>query len=81
MSFAQKIKSSSGNLVYLVRGQDKGRDAWHYVQVKDKITLAIFLKEINGGGGDISLYGDILYSGWGKNPPDDIIKKVQENYS
>lgn len=81
MSFVDKFKSSSGNLVYLVRGKDKGRPAWHYVRVRDKAILPIFLKKADGGPIDVSQYGTILYSGWGENPPDDIVKKIEEEYN
>ena len=80
MSFAKRINSSLGNLVYIVRGKDKEMEAWHYVLVKDKALLPIFLKKAAGGPIDVSQYGKILYSGWGENPPDDIVNKVQEQY-
>jgi hypothetical protein len=80
MSFVEKVKSSSGDLVYIVRGQDQGMDAWHYVRVKDKAVLPIFLRKADGGPIDVSQYGEILYSGWGKNPPEDIVNQVQKQY-
>ena len=78
-SFADKFSKSKGEFVYLVRGKDKGRPAWHYVLV-EKLKLPIFLKKTNGGTVDVSEYGKILYSGWGENPPEDIVKKIEEEY-
>lgn len=78
-SFVEQNKNKSGELVYLVRGKDKGMAAWHYVLV-DKNKLPLFLKKIESGNIDVSLYGDILYSGWGEDPSDDIVKKIEEQY-
>ncbi|XP_013402487.1 ankyrin-1 [Lingula anatina] len=68
-----------GSLVYLVRGKDRGRPAWHYVLVKRKL-LADFLIKTKGGSIDVADYGEVLYSGWGKDPPDDIVKKITDKY-
>ena len=73
-------KLSSADLIYIVRGKDKEMEAWHYVLVRDKATLPIFLKKADGGPIDVSQYGEVLYSGWGKSPPEDVVNKVQEQY-
>ncbi len=36
---------------------------------------------IKSGVADVSAFGEIIFSGWGKNPPDEIRKKVDELYS
>ena len=79
-SNVDKLKSSSSNLIYLVRGKDQGKAAWHYVKVRDKAILPIFLKKADGGPIDVSEYGEILHSGWGENPPEDVVKDIEENY-
>ena len=63
------------SLVYLVRGKDKGREAWHYVLVKRNL-LPIFLKHTQGGTVDVAKFGTILFSGWGKDPPPEIVAKI-----
>ena len=68
-------KEMSTGRLYLVRGKDKGRAAWHYVLVK-KHLLAIFLKRTNGGRLDVADFGDVLGSGWGKNPPKGTRDKI-----
>ena len=68
-------KEKSTGRLYLVRGKDKGRAAWHYVLVK-KHLLAIFLKRTNGGRLDVADFGDVLGSGWGKNPPKGTRDKI-----
>ena len=68
-------KEKSTGRLYLVRGKDKGRAAWHYVLVK-KHLLAIFLKRMNGGRLDVADFGDVLGSGWGKKPPKGTRDKI-----
>ena len=74
------IYRSSHKLVYLVRGKDRDRDSWHYVLV-DKIKLTAFLAAVQSGTIDVAKFGKVLYSGWGKNPPEDIVRKVEEEFS
>ena len=61
----------------LVRGKDKGRAAWHYVLVKRHL-LGLFLKRVKGGRVNVADFGDILRSGWGKDPPEGIIDQILE---
>ena len=63
----------------LVRGKDKGRAAWHYVLVK-KHLLGLFLKRVKGGRVNVAEFGDILQSGWGKDPPKGTTNKILKKY-
>ena len=64
----------------LVRGEDRGRTAWHYVlvdedkvqQFKDKIAARDTI--------NVTAYGTILHSGWGKDPPKNIKDKVDHRF-
>lgn len=65
------------NYIYLVRGEDRGRKAWHYIVV-DRLKLPIFLNKMkNESSFDIADYGKVIFSGWGNDPPEDIVKKVK----
>lgn len=77
--FKDQVKRGQKDLVYLVRGKDSGKPAWHYVLV-EKSKLQIFLRKTQGGSLDVADYGRVLYSGWGENPPDDIIAKINEEF-
>lgn len=77
--FKTLVERSSSELVYLVRGKDNGIDAWHYVFVA-KNKLPLFLKKVDSGSIDVAEYGNVLYSGWGQDPSQDIIDKVKEQY-
>lgn len=61
--------------LYLVRGKDRGKPAWHYVMV-EKCLLGLFLKRTNGGQLDVADFGIVLESGWGENPPENKAAEV-----
>ena len=70
-------KENSTDRIYLVRGKDRGRSAWHYVLVK-KHLLGLFPKLTNGGSLDVADFGAVLRSGWGEDPPEGTIDKILE---
>ena len=78
-NFAESTKKSRLDCLFLVRGKDNGRSAWHYVLV-DKNKREMFLAKSRSGSIDVALYGQILYSGWGENPPKDIVKKIEDEF-
>ena len=73
--------------VFLVRGKDGGQPAWHYVLlVDDEATIDKFKRETQGEqAGKLSVnvadYGQILKSGWGRDPPNDVKEWVEKHYS
>jgi len=81
MSFAEKLKNSQGELLYIVRGKDKGRAAWYYVLI-DKMKLPLFKAKMKTKPDIIHLddYGTILECGWGENPPDAVTDRVKGQY-
>ncbi|GHM57960.1 MAG: hypothetical protein sL5_01260 [Candidatus Mesenet longicola] len=78
-SFADATKRSRADCVFLVRGKDRGKPAWHYVLV-DKDKKEMFLAKSRTGSIDVALYGQILHSGWGEDPPQDIVDKVNKEF-
>jgi hypothetical protein len=68
-----------GSLIYLVRGKDEGRAAWHFVKV-DRAKLASFKQALSTGSLDASEYGEILHSGWGEDPPEEARRELAEKY-
>ncbi len=70
-----RYKQDPNDRLYLVRGKDRGKPAWHYVMV-EKPLLGLFLKRSNGGSLDVADFGTILNSGWGVNPPKSIVKEM-----
>ena len=66
------------NRLFLARGTDRGRPAWHYILLDDDVEkIRDFKHKIqreNAGKYTINLeeYGVILKSGVGKDPPQDV---------
>ena len=65
--------------VYLVRGKDRGREAWHYVLV-DKDKFDDFKTQVASGNIDVAKYGKVLHSGWGKDPPKNLVRRLDLKY-
>ena len=61
--------------IFLVRGKDKGKRAWHYVEVK-KATSGLFHKKTKDGSIDVANFGTVLASGWGEDPPANKQKEI-----
>jgi hypothetical protein len=68
---AKVSKDQAGEFLYLVRGKDGGRPAWHYVEIAPR-QLTRFKRLIRTGSLDVSEHGSILHSGWGGDPPDEL---------
>ena len=74
-------KRNEGNRVYLVRGKDRSRPAWHYVLlVDDEDTVKAFHEKVKEGTVDVANYGEVLKSGWGENPPNEIKDWIDKNF-
>ena len=63
--------------LYLVRGKDRDKLAWHYVMV-EKSLWGLFLKQVKMGKINVAKFGTILASGWGQNPPENTKKEMLE---
>lgn len=81
MSFTKKlvkqIESSKRQNVYLVHGEDKDLECWHYVLVEN-IKLPILQAQIKALPCDIDVasYGRVIKSGWGEKPSAEIKSKI-----
>jgi type IV secretory pathway TraG/TraD family ATPase VirD4 len=72
-------KRIEGQKVYLVRGKDRGREAWYYVLVNKKPQV-VFEKDLKRGSVVLTDYGDVLMSGWGKDPPPEASRRAREEW-
>ena len=68
-----------GFRVHIVRVEDRGRPAWHYVLV-DEDKKQAFIDKAKSGTVNVADYGKKLYSGWGKDPPQHIKKEINDRY-
>jgi len=71
-------KYVGAELCFLVQGKDRGRAAWHYVEVNRRL-LSIFQKKTGEHMKvDVARYGTILNSGWGIYPDESDSLKNDE---
>jgi hypothetical protein len=63
--------------IYLTKGRYNGVHTWHYVKV-DALKQPLFQKAIQSGNIDVTEYGEILFSGWGKEPPESISDQIKD---
>lgn len=74
-------KKSETERVYLVRGKDQGRPAWHYIMVvDDDEALDLFHKTVKSGNVDVADFGFVIKSGWGVDPPDHVREWIKKKY-
>ncbi len=78
-SFALKKNKVQNGLIYLSQGVYNGRATWHYLMV-DKLRLPILLKDVKGGEVELVDYGNILFSGFGEQPPEEVSAFVKKKY-
>ena len=65
----------------LVHGENRGRPAWYYVLlVDDEEIIDKYEETVKSGYITVADYGQILHSGWGKDPPTDIRETMEEKY-
>ena len=79
MSFVDKVTKSRSELIRLVTGTANGRAAWWYVRV-DPQKFIQYKIAVKTDYIDFTEFGEILFKGWGKTPPDDIKKRIEEEY-
>ena len=72
-------KKSAHQVMYLSRGLYEGRPTWHYILV-DKLKLPLLLVAAKQGRVELSNYGKIIFSGFGEQPPKDIVSHVEKHY-
>ena len=72
-------KAGKADLIYLVKGVDDNRNAWYYALV-ERLKLSLFLKALNDDIIHLENYGEILYSAYGDEPPQDITDQLKAEY-
>lgn len=66
-------------LGYLIRGKDKGRKAWHFVDVH-RMCAHAFVTKTKSGSVDVARYGKVIKSGWGEDPTDEENEFCKKNH-
>lgn len=71
-------------IIVLVQSTDNGRPAWWYVKCFNRITAEKLKGICRLGKSEIiplEEYGEVILSGWGDAPPDDIIQQIESQYT
>lgn len=76
----KKSKKPHSGVIYLSRGHFGGRATWHYLLV-DKMKLPILLKDSQVKEIDLVEYGNIVFSGFGDMPPEEVTQFVKKKYT
>ena len=75
-------RRSESERIFLVRGKDRGKPAWHYVLlVDDDETIKLFHEKVSSGTVDVANYGYVLKSGWGEDPPNEVKDWIDKSYN
>jgi len=78
-SFADSIHKRSGDIVYLVHGQDMhSNKSWHFLKVYSKLNDNFISDLEKGEKLELSDYGRVLTSGYGEEPPKHVITSLKE---
>ena len=75
----KKTKKALQGKIFLIRGKDNNRPAWHYILVPPE-HIKQLRQQRAGSNIDVTDYGKIVRSGWGENPSDQIVKEIEEEY-
>lgn len=70
----------NGETIYLIKGEDRKRDAWYYVLV-DPNLIEEFNMHLDDKIIHLKQYGVILDSAYGDEPPDNITDKIKKEYN
>lgn len=65
------------DLLIVIRGKDRGRKAWHWVELK-RLYLKAFKQAMKSGQVDVVRYGLILKSGFGAYPDKECQKMMEK---
>ena len=66
--------------VFLTQGRYLGVHTWVYVKV-DSPKLPLFQHALRQGTVDAAQYGEVIFSGWGEKPPEEVRMQVEALYA
>ena len=74
-------KQSASERIFMVQGEERGRPVWHYTLLADDQDTTDKFQELTQGENmiDVADYGQVLKSGIGEEPPQDVKEWIQ-NY-
>jgi len=85
--FSDKILTESegyesGQIVEICTGKTAdGRDFYAYVAMNLEVYPLFKAAQKEGRNMDLTKLGEILYTGWGRVPPPEVVRGMQEQYN
>ena len=80
LSFTHGLQAQHPDHIFIVRGLDTtGEHAWYYVMI-DRGKRDVFRAQSGVALLKITDYGTILHSGFGEHPPENIRRRMEEEY-
>jgi hypothetical protein len=76
---ASRFDMKSSHKIFLTQGRQNGTCTWHYVKI-DALKQPLLKKAVKSGSVDVADYGEVICSGWGKNPPESVVEMIQKKY-
>ena len=78
--FKKKNPDKQYRELFLIRGRDKGRPAWHYILIENEEKYEELKKWKNGTNIKATNFGRIIKSGWGLKPSKRIKEEIEREY-
>ena len=73
------IRENGNGCMYLVTGSRNTKPIWCYVTMPAN-KVSIFLKALSSPSIDLAKFGNVLFSGTGKTPPDEITHIIHHHF-
>lgn len=67
------------NTVFLIKGEDRGKKAWYYIEVKSN-KIAEFLTALGSTTLNLDAFGKIVSSAYGNDPDNAERLKIRQQY-
>ena len=79
-TWEEAIDRGLGSRAYIVRGKERGQQAWHFVLLSNNSEEynERFLEKVESGNIDAAKWGYIIESGLGKDPPDSVKNRISQ---
>ncbi|GEM_PF-1989303 len=79
ITFVQRLINKTGGEIRFLTARENGAECWFYLQLSPE-QFADYEKNLRVGSMNIRDYGEILESGWGEYPPEDMVIYMQQTY-
>lgn len=79
MSFVLKIIAQDGGAVRYLTATEAGQACWFYLRISEQ-HYSEYQQKLKQKAMNIRDYGEIVESGWGEYPPEDVIDRMKKQF-